>query len=105
MITAPKENTPVEPKEVMRFADQRTVDLHKGVSDQLNKIGGHPTTPQSINPDPSEILSNVARVAGGITEESFGGATNMTHSGATKSKVLMVIAAAREGLKRRFQRK
>lgn len=88
MNPAPREVTPVKFKDVMQPAYQPIVGLHKGVSDELNQIG-HPTTPESINPNSDSILEDItrragdlARVAGGEFDTRVSGEGLETHSGA-----------------------
>lgn len=92
------------PEDALKYTDQSTADLHQRVSGELSQVG-HPSTPESVNPVPElPQLGDLSRVVGGMYDESFGGVNAMTHSGTAKSKISMVIAAARE-LKRKFQRK
>lgn len=90
-VNAPKEQA------IIQSANQPTLKLHEGVSQDLVKAG-HPTaTPQSVNPHDQSHLENIrqtvsamtkdpVRIVGGIVEEGLGGANPNTHVGTTGGK-------------------
>ncbi len=87
----------------MESAEKPTTELHKQVSNGLNKIG-HPATPQSVNPNDESSLEPIRRDfqdwAGSTFQEAIGGANNSVNDRTAKGRIGTLITGVRRKLRK-----